>query len=582
MSKIMIGSTCDVTLRMAEAVSPKFTRTVDLRERFGSVVAFGKLGIKTNNIFSSDLGFAVGVGTFVYEGVLDDDALAGIFRDFSGNVRDMQRKIVGSYALAIWKGGKLTIFVDSNGIYDLYYCFEDGFAAICNSLFLIGAALPKVSINSEAMVQQLFQSCVIGTDSIIRGVSKLSGDQSIEWVKRDWRLVPLHDVSFGVRDFEELASATVTRYGGLRECFSSPAVAMTGGQDSRLALAVLLGAKIDPRLVYWRGNSISTNTKERDFECVREIADKCALDIELWDASDSCRDRYVESLYSFGEYSRLYGYNENLIAELYATSCDFLTFGYFGEIFRNIEEIDAYPNEVFSIEEYFDELCLRGGYKKIYPEYQNYREHRIKDLRYICKKLNLDPERLSKDDFQHLNTETYRKRADTHMTNFVNQFRYSFPLLGDRMLTDTMNDMGYKERVGSRPMLKMLDQLAPDLLSVPFFSHIRRMKVDARRLVLREGNSLMLSVKQYLQRNKKNAWYYSAARKAYHIINRDGKSLREISGEDDARKPLLEALAEAEILSMLDRDQLQMLELDSNILLDILHYEYMFQEMVRA
>lgn len=582
MSKIMIGSTRDVALKMADAVSPEFTRTVDLQENFGSVVAFGKLGIETSNVFLSDLGFAVGVGTFVYEDVLDSDALAGIFRDFSGDVRDMQKKIIGSYALAIWKDGRLTIFVDSNGIHDLYYCITDGFAAICSSLFLIGAALPEVSLNSEAMVQQLFQSCIIGQDSIIRGVSKLSGDQSIEWVESNWRLVPLRDESFGVRDFEELASATVSRYGGLRKCFNSPAVAMTGGQDSRLALAVLLGAKINPRLVYWRGNSISTNTKERDYECVREIANKCALDIELWNASDSCRDRYVESLHSFGEYSRLYGYNENLIAELYATSCDFLTFGYFGEIFRNIEEIVAYPNETFSIEEYFDELCLRGDYKKIYPEYQSYREHRIEDLRHICEKSNLDSERLSKDDFQHLNTEAYRKRADTHMTNFVNQFRYSFPLLGDRMLTDTMNGVGYKERVGSRPMLKMLNQLAPDLLNAPFFSHIRRMKVDARRLVLREGNGLKLSVKQYLQRNKKNAWYYSAARKAYHIINRDAKSLREISSEDEARKPLLDALAEAEILSMLDRDQLGTLELDSNMLLDILHYERMFQEMARA
>lgn len=581
MSKMMIGSTRDIALRMADAVALEFARTVDLHDCFGSVVAFGKLGIETSNIFSSDLGFAVGVGTFVYEGLLDDNALAGIFRDFSGDVRDMQKRIIGSYALAIWKGGKLTIFVDSNGIYDLYYCIEDGFAAICSSLFLIGAALPEVTINSEAMVQQLFQSCIIGEDSIIRGVSKLSGDRSIEWEGHDWRLVPLRDVSFGVSGFEELASATVARYSGLRKCFNSPAVAMTGGQDSRLTLAVLLGVGVDPRLVYWRGDSISTNTKERDLECVREIASKYALDIELWNASDSCRDRYVESLHSFGEYSRLYGYNENLIAELRATSCDFLTFGYFGEIFRNIEEIDTYPKEIFSIEDYFDELCLRGNYKKIYPDYQSYREHRIEDLKRICGELNLNPERLSKDDFQYLNTETYRKRADTHMINFVNQFRYSFPLLGDRMLTDTMNGVGYKERVGSRPMLKMLKQLAPDLLNVPFFSHIRRMKVDATRLVLREGNGSMLNVKQYLQRNKKGAWYYSAARKIYHIINRDAKSLREISSEGEVRKPLLDALAEAEVLSMLDRDRLEMLELDSNILLDILHYEYMFQEMAR-
>ena len=75
---------------------------------------------------------------------------------------------------------------------------------------------------------------------------------------------------------------------------------------------------------------------------------------------------------------------KNLFRELRSTQCDFLTFGYFGELLRNIEEIGAYQKEKFSIEEYFDDLYLRGSYGNAYGNYARYRLAQIEFLKEFC------------------------------------------------------------------------------------------------------------------------------------------------------------------------------------------------------
>ncbi|MEI3377511.1 MAG: hypothetical protein V8R08_06780 [Coriobacteriales bacterium] len=579
MAKLIIGTNRDEVEGVARGVADSFHRTAQVDGDFGSAVAFGKLGIPTQNIFCCEDGFAIGIGTYIYEGQLDSNALQKIYDVFSGNVRELQERVIGNYALAIWKQGKLVVFVDPNAIQDLYYLIDDESALICNSLYHLGKASESPALNSYAMIQQLFQLCVVGNESLLEGVLRLDGNHAIFFDDGLWTIDALPHLDMAVKGDASLSAAIIERFSSIKDSFAMPAVAMTGGQDSRLALSALLGAGLKPGLVYWRGNSISTNTKEQDYECVQQIAVRCGLDVEEWDATDSSRERYPMALAAFGEYTYLYGYNENLMRSLMETKRDFITFGYFGEMFRNAEEIQAYERESFSIDELFDDLYLRGSYKEIFPGYEAYRAHIVELLADTCDRLEIDKDNLSKSDFQHINTEVYRKRADIHMANFANQFIYSFLVLGDRMLTDTTNRWGYAKRVGSRPALGTIQELTPALLEIPFYSHIRKMRVDPQSLTLCEENPVRTKIKQRLQSNKKSAWYYPLARKIYHLLNHDKKSLEEIGREGDMRKPYLSALKNADILAPVDRGALGQLELDSNILQKIYQFEIMWQEI---
>ena len=582
MSKLVIETNQEEFSKLIDIIPACFRNTFQSSGEFGSIATFGKLKVPTTNVHSGNSGFAVGIGTYIYEGKIDSDALRCIYEAFSGDVRALQKVLIGSYAIAIWKNNKLVVFVDSNGTQDLYYTLDKYNVSICSSLFHLGKVHRPISLNSEAMVQQLFQSCIVGDATILDGISRLDGNHAISWHEGIWSMDFLPPLDMSIEKGRSLSSAAACKFSSIRDTFVTPAVAMTGGQDSRLALSLLLGAGIRPRLIYWRGNSISTNTKEQDYECTCQLASKYDLDVEVWDACDSSREHYAKALGVFGEYAHLYGYNENLIHSFFNTSVDFITFGYFGEMFRNTEDIQAYDKESFTVAELFDDLYLRGSYKDIYPEFTAYRAHILDSMTAICENLGIDSSNLTKSDFQHLNTEMYRKRADIHMTNYANQFMYSFLVLGDRMMTDSMNLMGFDDRVGSKPMIEAIHNLTPELLEVPFFSHIRKMKYDAQSHALNEESQVKTRIKQYLQKEKKSAWYYPFARRIYHLLNHDKKSLTELNRDSPAREKYLALLESADVLQPIDRKRLNQLELDSNILLNYHHFEIMWQEMNRG
>lgn len=582
MSKLIIETNQEEFSKLIDIIPACFRNTFRSSDKFGSIATFGKLKVPTTNVHSGNSGFAVGIGTYVYEGKIDSDALRCIYEAFSGDVRALQKVLIGSYAIAIWKNNKLVVFVDSNGTQDLYYTLDKYNVSICSSLFHLGKVHRPISLNSEAMVQQLFQSCIVGDATILDGISRLDGNHAISWHEGIWSMDFLPPLDMSIERDRSLSSAAACKFSSIRDTFVTPAVAMTGGQDSRLALSLLLGAGIRPRLIYWRGNSISTNTKEQDYECTCQLASKYDLDVEVWDACDSSKEHYAKALGVFGEYAHLYGYNENLIHSFFNTSVDFITFGYFGEMFRNTEDIQAYNKESFTVAELFDDLYLRGSYKDIYPEFTAYRAHILDSMTAICENLGIDSSNLTKSDFQHLNTEMYRKRADIHMTNYANQFMYSFLVLGDRMMTDSMNLMGFDDRAGSKPMIEAIHNLTPELLEVPFFSHIRKMKYDAQSHALTEENQVKTRIKQYLQKEKKSAWYYPFARRIYHLLNHDKKSLTELNQDSPAREKYLALLESADVLQPIDRKRLNQLELDSNILLNYHHFEIMWQEMNRG
>lgn len=582
MSRMLIAPN-EITLNAVERkIDAKLRRTVKQECSFGNIVVLGKTNIGTNNIWrASNKEYAIGVGTFCYRGLLDSRALEQIYLDFDGNIREMQKDVIGSYTLLICKYGVTYIITDRNASYDFYYNIKQGALTASNSYFFLGLMLDSPVPDEYGMVQQFFQSNILAKRSVITSVSRLDGNTALRFCNNVWSEIDLPKSDFGIDMGESFWRRALNRLSPALSLFSSPAVAMTGGQDSRFALAFLLASHQSPSLIYWTGNSILTNTKRADRECVETIAQAASLPILDWDASDGGSTPLESALYTYGEHSMLYGFNEHLLTSFYNCSCDFICFGYFGEIYRNIEEISNYKKDPFTIEDYFDDLYLRGNYKEIYNNYPSYRSTLLSEMKKMCRDLGVDPDCISRDDFQHLNTELYRKRADVQMNNLTNQFCYSFPILGDPFLTDSMNRIGFIERKGSTIMISAVDELASVLLEVPFFSHIRKMAFDRSSMSLSEGNKMKVKIKQYLQGRKKSAWYYSLARKIYHVSNGDRKSLVELSGEEEKRSVLLNELRQSRVFNMLDLDNLHAMQLDSNALLTAKLNDLLWKEMVR-
>lgn len=581
MAKLIISSSRDRFEKMAHSIDPVFDVSSFESGEFGAVQTYSKLNVPTVNCYHCGDGFAMGVGTFICNGKRDKSALEAVFHRYDGSVRDIQQQLMGSYVILVAKDNELVIFIDGGGLYNFYYQIGDDDLIAANSLFHLGAGLDDVPLNEDAVVQAIFQYAILNDETIIEGVRRLRGDQALVFEGNSWEVRNLPSISWAIPYDEAFWPSISRRFEHFGYAFERPGVGMTGGQDSRTALALLLSAGVRPQLVYWRGNSTTTNTKQVDEDIVNAIAARCNLVVKKWNAYDGGREGFRADLRKYGEYALAYGYNENLFRELRSTQCDFLTFGYFGELLRNIEEIGAYQKEKFSIEEYFDDLYLRGSYGNAYGNYARYRLAQIEFLKEFCLGCGLDPENLTKNDFQIIHTETYRKRADVFLENFANLFVYSTTVLGDKVITDTISKLPFDVKQESRPMLEALSALAVELLEIPFYSHSRKMVYDQERFCLRDAHGVQQSLKQYVQQSKKSAWYYSLARNLYHILNGDRKSLREAQRDGAERQALMLQARRAIVLPSLDISQCPEIALDNRIMMKVINYDEMYDEMKR-
>ena len=90
---------------------------------FGQYSTYQKLRLPTKNRYQSGNDFAIGVGTFIYNGKKDADALKDILQNWNDDI-GIRRSIIGSYCIGIYKSGVFSLFVDESATYKLYFYLD--------------------------------------------------------------------------------------------------------------------------------------------------------------------------------------------------------------------------------------------------------------------------------------------------------------------------------------------------------------------------------------------------------------------------------------------------------------------------
>lgn len=198
--------------KLDEIYSKYYTQSYECKSSFGFAETFRKLNIETVNHYVSSSGdFALGVGSFLVDGLcLDKEALRKVLEDFDFSTFSRSR-ITGVFCIAIYKSGILTVFVDENSNYDLYYCLEQENVTITNSYYHLALSLGKKAIDNVAVAQKLFYGNILGTKSPILGIQKLQGNQCIQWeANAGWRILPYkRDIS---NSEENIIHFTINRF----------------------------------------------------------------------------------------------------------------------------------------------------------------------------------------------------------------------------------------------------------------------------------------------------------------------------------------------------------------------------------
>ena len=196
-------------------------------------------------------------GTLFYKGEAGEAALRLLLADYEPPFARWD-DLLGHFAAAVFKRGRLFLFTDWSGSFHLYQ--SDDRSVFSTSFLSTARSLNALHFNPQAVYEFVFHGTPLGNDTVFSEITRPDRGEEIELdaevrVRRSRHELPIAQTAEPVdRQIERIAA-------GLRGAFSVPVrhyanniqCPLSGGFDSRLVLAVLLDLGMRPQLyVYGR------------------------------------------------------------------------------------------------------------------------------------------------------------------------------------------------------------------------------------------------------------------------------------------------------------------------------------------
>lgn len=205
---------------------------------------------------------AAAVGTLRYAGAFGELGLSRLVDDFDGRLPDA-RKLGGAFTCIIRRGDRLWLMGDPIGLYRLYVTARD--TVVTSSFLAAVAAADSREVCDQGIYEYIFQEATFGCDTVLRDVRALPAFVLHEITPRAIETggrYPLPPAAFERRSPREHADGLLERireiFGAVAGAFGSEvSTALSGGFDSRLALAALLDQGLAPEVhVYGRSTDV--------------------------------------------------------------------------------------------------------------------------------------------------------------------------------------------------------------------------------------------------------------------------------------------------------------------------------------
>ncbi len=220
-----------------------------------------KVNVDSDSLYQRDNNnFCLSTGTLIYKKSIAAEAAQKLFEDFSSNQLDTTR-LYGNFAILICINGNIRIYNDQQGVYEV---FHDADKQVFSSSFLaVASMMNKLSVNSHAVYEYVFQEAVFGGETVFREIKRLKVKTAFE-LDGPARQIPAltneqtvehsNDLEFHLqRNHENLKQ----QFAAITRCFGGNIdSALSGGYDSRLLLGLCREHDITPHLhVYGKAES---------------------------------------------------------------------------------------------------------------------------------------------------------------------------------------------------------------------------------------------------------------------------------------------------------------------------------------
>lgn len=475
-----------------------------------SLVVFKKLKVNNCNFYEKDNNWVATSGTFIYKEKLGREALAEFLKDaINKNVQELRKNTIGFYAVAYKIDNYIYVFVDETQLQRFHYYIDGDNYILTNESVHLYKTL-KTAINIDAMQCCLHISNFTAKKSAFGRIERLMADEVVKIDTLNDTIViekaELNDYSRSFADRDEAVKVIAEKIKAQCEIkkslFKDFTIYQTGGTDSRLVLATYACKGLSPKLIYMRNNSNNIlSTGYKDEQICELIAKKMKYKCDFHDMSsdyfldyyNTTADEYWRDGDSIGCYGNNKKYKRNILLEV---DTEFSDFGYFGEMYRQLKELEEIYNTPFSLNDFVNKLFFTSiEQKQCFLNISLVREFLYDIFLQKAKALNMNISSLTKDDCFKL--WSYRRTiVDTSQFLISNIARYSYPVLAQKEIYDLINCVPNEWKKDMFVQMSIIKELSPELLKIPFFSHWRPCIFDEEKMTLvqRENLSLLLKI----------------------------------------------------------------------------------------
>jgi hypothetical protein len=302
-----------------------------------------------NYVAFPDGNFVFAVGTFIYRGLIGADALSLFYRqnDFLPELQTAH----GHFAIVLRKGGQTFLFKDPMGSYEVF--LTRGGNCVTTSFLAAAVSAPCCTINVQETYEYVFNGVSLGDATLFAEIQRLNLFSRMTFephpalLTKDTVLTPEEDLGSarglcaenlnGLTDYAE----TLTRAFG-----DNIKLALSGGYDSRLLLALFRHVGVTPRLFVYGSSG------DQDVRVAKQIAKAEEIPLQHIDKAllqEATPDSYAEIvernfLYEDGlPHGGIFTNGAELIARTWRNENGALHVnGGGGEVFRNFFNLLTY------------------------------------------------------------------------------------------------------------------------------------------------------------------------------------------------------------------------------------------------
>lgn len=447
------------------------------------ITAYQKLSMECDNSYCMGGDFVVSTGTLFYKGKFGSEALQTLLFDAKiDSIKTLRSRMIGSYAVALKIDSTLRIFVDETHTYDLYYYVDKHGHYIVTNTFFHVQKCAKRNIDDDIVLERGVRGGVLSCATPFHDIYGVGAREVFEIdLELDTASLKPCELNSYRCDFESQQEAVNTIWNRaqsvaeLRARYLNKSLYfVTGGVDSRVELSAATHNSEEVSLGYWMGSDCITNGTKSDLNIQVQIAEMFNLKHECYEVGVEFEDsiKRLDQAFcdKFGEHASIYCGNPKWFGIFESLKdIQYVGFGFFGETIRSIESIDLEMGQDSTLLDYIKRVYCRthiDGFVSTSSFYDTLMEEVCQLLSGPCARTSS----ISHDDCARLFGYS-RFSADCSLSNLVNMYTYSFPLLGTKQVADAIFSLPYSWKSDDQIAIGLISKWNEGLLDIPFFSH---------------------------------------------------------------------------------------------------------------